>query len=233
MTLPLRAAVLAGSIIAAFPASAADRSFDLPRFTAIDISSGIIAEVTVGGPQSVMAEAATEGEIDELVIEVRDGRLRAGVEWNLLDIFFRDREIHLRISVPELDEAQASSGASLEVSGLDAERAVLRASSGARLVATGAAGTHFDIEASSGSTISTNGSCGSARASASSGATLQAGMLACTQVSVRVSSGASIEIHASQSAVAKASSGGDITILGGPATLERETRSGGDTIVRY
>lgn len=212
------------------PASAASKTFEFGPFTSIDISSGLDAVVTVGGEPSVTAEAPTQEEIDELMIEVRDGTLRAWVDWNLFDLFQlgETRNTKLTITVPSLTRASASSGADVEVTGISGDAISLEASSGADLDVREAAGTAFDLESSSGADLSVEGTCARAEADSSSGSELHAERLLCADVNVNASSGADAEVHASASVNAEASSGSDIRIHGNPAEVEREASSGAE-----
>lgn len=225
----LTIAAIAGTISgAALPALAAEASLDLDPFTAIDISSGINATVTVGDEQRVRATAPSQGELDELIVEVRDGKLIARVEWNLLDLIFGDREIRLDVTIPSLESVEASSGADVEVSGLAADSVALSASSGADLNVGAAAGGAFEIEVSSGADLRIDGRCESASMEVSSGGTLSAGGLLCEVVAVEVSSGGDADVFASARITAEASSGGDIFVDGSPVERELEESSGGE-----
>src|SRR5690606_13621656 len=155
-------------------------SYDLPPFTKIDISSGIDAVVTVGGAQAVRATSSSQEELDELIVEVRDGVLVARTDWNLLGFLFdADRQLRLEVAVPALEAATASSGADVEVTGIAADIVRLGASSGSDLVVREAAGQRFDIEVSSGADLRVSGNCEDAEMGVSSGGTLAAADLAC------------------------------------------------------
>jgi hypothetical protein len=182
----------------------------------------------VGEAQSVRATAPSEGELEELIIEVRDGKLIARVDWNLLDLIFGDRDIHIDIAVPHLDSAEASSGADVEITGLTAETVALGASSGSDLNVRSADGEEFRIGVSSGADLRIDGRCESAGMDVSSGGTLSASGLLCEAVMVEVSSGGDADVFASTRITAEASSGGDIHVDGSPAERELEESSGGE-----
>jgi hypothetical protein len=226
----VRAGIAAGVMVLAATASQAEsRTYDLDAFTAVDISSGINAEIAVGGAQTVRAESPYVEELDELIIEVRDGKLSARTDWSILDFFsFGERQITLFITVPALDSAEASAGADIEVSGMSGDAVRLNASSGADIDAKAAAGKSFRIDVSSGADITIDGACGIAEVDASSGATLRAEDLECADVDVNASSGATARIFAGTSVKANASSGADIEVHGRPAKVEEEESSGGD-----
>ena len=103
MQLLVRAAMSAIFLVAAGGgALAASKTFEVGPFTEIEISSGINATVTVGGTQSVVAESPRQQELDELIVEVSGGKLRAYTDWNLFDLFDwgMDPRTTITISVP-------------------------------------------------------------------------------------------------------------------------------------
>lgn len=224
----LTVATIVGALSASLPALAAEASFDLEAFTAIDISSGIDATVDVGDEQRVEATAPSQGELDELIVEVRGGTLIARVDWNLLDFIFGDRDIRLNIVLPRLDGVESSTGADVEVSGITADSVTLSVSSGSDLNVRSAEGGEFKIDVSSGADLRIDGRCESASMSVSSGGTLSAGGLLCETVAVEVSSGGDADVFASARITAGASSGGDINVDGNPAERDVEESSGGD-----
>lgn len=225
--------LVAGAVLALLipaAASAADRTYDLPEFTAVDISSGIDAQITVGGTQSIAATARDEAELDELKIDVQDGTLKVWRDWDLfslLDSLGDDTETRLVIAVPTLTSANADSGSDVAVSGMSGDAISLEASSGADLHATDIRAVSIDVNASSGSDLQANGTCTTLAVNVSSGSNADLEDLACTDADVNASSGSDVELRASGSLKANASSGADISVRGNPATRDIEESSGG------
>jgi hypothetical protein len=217
-------------------ALAASKTFDVGPFTAIEISSGINAIVTVGGTtQSVVAESPNQQELDELIVEVNGGKLHAHTDWDFFDLFdwaAGDSQTTITIVVPALTAAEANSGADVAVSGISADSVQLASSSGAGLEAIAVSGKSFDLNASSGANLSVSGTCERAHVNASSGSDLRAEKLLCADVDANASSGADAEVYASASLRANASSGASIDVYGKPATVEDEVSSGGDVRLR-
>jgi hypothetical protein len=220
-------ALLAGTGVAA----AASKVLDLESFSRVEVSSGIDAVITIGATQSVTADSPYQEQLDELQIEVRDGRLKAWVDWNifdLLDFAGVDRQIVLTITVPALTEINANSGADVDATGITGDAIVLRASSGADLDVKGAAGTRYDIDSSSGSDVDIEGTCSSAKIVSSSGSNVRADKLLCLDVDANASSGSDLDVYASASVKADASSGADITVRGKPAQTAVQSSGGAD-----
>ncbi len=199
-------ATAAASAFIAAPAFAEVRTYDLDGFDAVDISSGIIANVTVGGSFSVEIEAA-EQDLERLNVEVKNGELKIGRNYRSMS-WGRDRgRIDARVTLPSLTEIEASSGAGVTATGVDAGS--------------------FELDASSGASIDVEGACDSASVDGSSGSSVDAEALICAKVDVDVSSGASARVHASDSLTADASSGGSVRVFGDPQQRNSSTSSGG------
>jgi len=120
------------------PAALAEtRNFDLPAFDEIHVSTGIKAEIVVGGDQSVVVEAEDDDDLDELEISVINGKLRIKLERSFFESlrnwFSEGPRLTARVSVPALTELEASSGADVDTSGMSGQYLVVSASSGARL----------------------------------------------------------------------------------------------------
>jgi hypothetical protein len=226
-------AVFAGSWTPALAQQLRFRPLDLPSFTAIQIATGIEAEITVGGEQTVRARARSLDDMARLKAEVVNGKLTVWIASGPGGLVFKDedRPIQLIVTAPALHTVAADSRARVTVVGVSADRVTLSAASGAELTASGASGETFQLEASSGSTLNADGTCVSASAGASSGAHLLAGELLCTSIDVQASSDADVEVYASSSVEANASSNAHVNVLGLPQIVNQRTASGGSVTV--
>ena len=227
----LAAGIVALAALAPALGLAAERTYDLPAFTAIDISSGIDAEVTVGGTQSIKASAPDETHLDEMKIDVQDGTLMVWRDWDL-DLFslfdgMGEPDTKLVIAVPVLTSAVASAGSDVAVSGMSGDAISIEASSGADLKATDIQAVSINATASSGSDLRANGTGTSVAIDASSGSDVDFEDLACTDATVNASSGSDVDLRANGTLKAEASSGSDVSVRGTPTTTEMEESSGG------
>ncbi|KQU92975.1 head GIN domain-containing protein [Devosia sp. Root105] len=224
------AAASAALLLLAAPALAESRTVDLPAFTALDISSGIDAIVTVGGTQSITAEAKDKRLLDDLQLKVEGTTLKAYYDWSFFDIFtFGDRDqIKLTITVPALSKLEASAGSDVVATGVTGDALEFGVSSGADLSLSGVAGKSIDLDASSGAGLKVEGTCVDGKANASSGSDLDAEDLLCATMDANASSGSDLEVYASKSIKANASSGSDLSIYGNPAEVDQEASSGSD-----
>lgn len=226
----MRTAVAAAALLLAAPAYAETRTIELPAFTAIDVSSGINATISVGGTQSIEAEAKDAKLLDELQVRVEDGVLKAYIDWNLFDLFSFGpaREINVRIVAPTVTSVEASAGADVDAAGVSGDSLEFNVSSGADLSLTGVAGKSVSLNASSGADLRVEGSCETGEIDASSGSDIRADELLCAIIDVNASSGSDIEVFAGKAVKANASSGSEIDVHGNPASVENEESSGGD-----
>ncbi|WP_084397611.1 head GIN domain-containing protein [Henriciella aquimarina] len=229
MPLRLTAIALATTSLAALPALAETRTYDVSAFDGIDVSAGIEVIYETGVTQSVVVENS-KGDFDDIIVEVDDGDL----------VLKRPRKIGwggrrtaytVTVGAQALSEIEASSGSSVEGSGLSGEETSIDVSSGARAVITNISTGEIDIEASSGSNVEASGTCNELEAEASSGASIDASSLQCTSLSADVSSGASIRAYASERIDADASSGGSVRVDGGATDVTIDKSSGGSVSV--
>ena len=206
----LLVSVLGFSLGVSQAALAETKSYDLGSFNAISVAQGLNVDVSVGSSQAVTAEAP-DGKIDRLSITVKNNTLyirRAkkkggwgwGNNWN-------SKDYSVIVSVQELYSVDGSSGADVSVEGVDSAK--------------------FSIDTSSGANVSVSGTCGTLSADASSGAGIDADDLVCESVSADVSSGAGISVHATKNFSGDASSGGRISVDGGPQNVSADKSSGG------
>jgi len=217
---------------ALFPAiaQAETRTFDLPPFDRIDVSAGIRAEIVVGGDQSVRIDTDS-GTFQDIEVAVRNGRLVLGLDRgffnSLLELFSPGSDVVAYVSVPVLNEIDASSGALVEADAMSGEFLSLNSSSGAQISVSEITGDEVRVSSSSGASIDASGACGRLDADTSSGAHLELERLQCDAVGVDASSGASATVFAVVSIDLQASSGGSVDVAGKPGDITVNTSSGG------
>lgn len=222
---------------------AESRSYDLPDFDTVTVSTGVRAVVTVGGTRSVRVEARDPETLDRLDVSVAGGRLHVGFARNFLDLllngglfdllrFGGDLGVTAYVTVPTLNGAEASSGGTIEAANVKSDRFRGDASSGGVLTLLGAAGGDFRLTAASGGQVEITGTAAEFDASSSSGARIRADRFSAQRGRLDASSGGSLEATISGRVRANASSGGSIEILGGPAERDINSSSGGSVTVR-
>jgi hypothetical protein len=225
--LPLAAAA---AVFLLFPISAfaETRTLDVEPFHAVEITSGITADISLGGAQSVVADSPTSGDFDQFRYEVRAGVLHVWYDWSLLSIFdFADRNLKLTIAVPSLDAMTVTSGADAKASGLTGDSLTIEVTSGASASAYGVAGKSYEIAVTSGAHLDMDGTCATAKLEVTTGASLTAQKLVCDDVSASATTGASLTITANQTIGGEVTTGASLTVYGTPAVKNLETSTGG------
>ncbi|MEM9669460.1 MAG: head GIN domain-containing protein [Pseudomonadota bacterium] len=211
----------------AVSASAETRTYELPPFNEIDVSSGLTVIFEAGPEQSIVAETE-QGDFDKLIIEVEDDTLyirrpRNGWNWG----GNRKNRFTVNVTGPAVSGLDASSGSTATANGFVGDYVEIDASSGATIRASGIAGEIVELDTSSGASISAEGQCSRTSIDASSGASISAGTLECQEVNADASSGATINAYATDRVRGKASSGASIKVRGGASNVDIDKSSGG------
>jgi len=105
-------------------------------------------------------------------------------------------------------------------------------SSGASLDGGNLSLANLKVEVSSGASVDLSGSCADLAVEISSGASFSGEDLKCATADVDASSGASAQAFASQRAEGNASSGASVNFYGSPASIEKDSSSGGSVSAR-
>ncbi len=211
-------------------------------FSGLSVSQGINLFLTQSDTVSIVVETDKNLQ-DILIVENKNGTLK---------IYFKDQIVkatkkNVYLSMPEVEEISASSGADIKALTSVKEASLrIEASSGAdikmtvdteKLYCNASSGSDIDLKcstniselnASSSGDIQIHGTANSCELNASSGGDINAKDFISETVRAEVSSGADILLYAKKSLTANASSGGDIDYYGNPEELKINTSSGGD-----
>lgn len=193
-------------------------------FTGIDVSSGIIVELTYGDKEFV--EVTTDAEyIERVVTELNGSTLEIymkGNNWNGWN-----KKVLVKVTAVKINLIESGSGASIISQNLiESDELRMVASSGSSLKIAFKA-PNAKCEASSGATAKLKGVAKFFDAEASSGSSIHADEVKAVKVKADVSSGASISVSAEEEIKAEASSGGSINYKGSPKMVDIEKSSGG------
>lgn len=195
--------ILAGcALVVASSGTALAEQRNLSNFTNVEANAGTDVDVTVGPGFSV--DVSGPGA-DRIVSRVQGHTL----------VVERQRGFHLgasprarvRVSMPRVEGLSASSGADLNVTGVD--------------------GGDIALDSSSGADLRVSGRCASFTADVSSGADIHAQDLRCENGSIDASSGGDARVFASGRLNVDASSGGGVVAYGNPGIGNIDLSSGG------
>ncbi|MEM9706890.1 MAG: DUF2807 domain-containing protein, partial [Pseudomonadota bacterium] len=192
-------------------ANAETRKFNETGFDAIDVSAGIVVNLTVGGEYAIEAEGETKA-LEKLVIRKTGDTLRIGRKNGFVSFGPQD-DITVTISAPQIDDLGASSGAMVNAVSLSSDE--------------------YSFEASSGAAINASGDqCSALEADASSGAEINTLNLSCAKAVAEASSGARLRLMVTDELSAAASSGAAVVVSGRPEKLQTNTSSGGEVQIK-
>lgn len=193
-------------LLAASPALAEERTYDLADFDRIEISAGVKLVADIGDAQAISVETEN-GDFRDFKIKVSNGELSLSREWNRLSWRGKKADYKVTLTVPELTAIEASSGSHAIISNVDTRR--------------------FEMDLSSGAYVVVDGECQTCTLDLSSGANLDGRDLECAHARIDVSSGGHGKLYVSESVVGDASSGGHVAVYGNPQQLNIEKSSGG------
>ncbi len=224
--------IIAAGVFTLTDASAETRTYDLAPIDEAQISTGVEAEITVGASQSVTV-SSENGDFEDLIVKVENGRLVVKREWKGLGWGNKRRKNRYKVEavVTDLNLLKVSSGSAVKARGVDGGDFELDISSGSTTALEGAFDA-IDIDASSGSSARVEGACETVIVDVSSGSSVKAKDLTCENAVADASSGASAVLYATQSVEADASSGASVTVYGGASQRELSRSSGGSVTVR-
>ncbi len=170
-------------------------------FSSISASNGVEVRVTLGGTTQTVMVTTGEKLLPDVVTRVEGDTLVVTMEGSA------HRDVVIDISTPS-------------VSGIDA-------SSSAKVTIDGVAGPSFKVNTSSQAEVEATGSPDALDLSGSSQSKARLGGLQVARARVNLSSQATGEIRATDSVTGDVSSGGKLTILGSPNTVDVSTSSDG------
>ena len=182
--------------------------YNFSDFNELDIAAGIEVEFTQSDAYSVVADFERGGP-DDIKVSQSGDRLsisrKSSRPWKS-----NKARVTVRVTAPDLEAIEASSGSSLTATGLTAG--------------------DIDVSVSSGASADVSGTCATVNVSASSGGSADLKGLECANAVAKASSGGSVKAFASESADSNTSSGGSVSIWGDPARKDANvSRSGGST----
>jgi hypothetical protein len=195
----------------------------LEKFESISASAGIEVFLIQDSIVKVVVEADANLQ-DNIKTEVSNGELKIYPEKRIRSskakkVYVTFRSIH---SLAASSGSKIKSKSELKLSSLD-----LSASSGANIDISLFV-TDLNVEGSSGGDIGLSGTAANLSVDGSSGANIKATELQSKICTAGASSGAKLKIYVSEKMIAKASSGGNISVNGNPKERNVEKSSGGN-----
>ena len=198
---------------------------ELDGFDAIAVGGGIDVQVQQGDRFLVEVEG---DDADEVTTEVRSGTLHIGVDRSFFGIFDWGSDADVRIVMPVVRSIVASGGSDITSVGTISGKELNVQSSGGSDVSLAVSVDNVTVQTSGGADVELSGTAGMAALQTSGGSDMNARALVARAANVQSSGGSDIEITVSDSIVARASGGSDITYLGEPSAVDVSSSGGGD-----
>lgn len=192
-------------------------------FDQIKVSRGMNVDITQGSPAKLVVVA--DDNLQEVIkTEVTGNVLHITVDENIR--WAKEKKVML--TVEKLTGIDVSSGSNVwSQNQIETDNMVVKATSGAN-VKINMNAKILSGECNSGANIQFSGLAGQATLKASSGANMKAQELKINQAKLISSSGGNVWATVGGSLEAKASSGGNVTYYGNPASIDVKSSSGGN-----
>ncbi len=207
-------AAAAAAVLGAAQAQAAERSFTVTGFEAIEVAGPFDVVVNVGKAPSVRAVGEAK-DLDRLKIEVEGRALEIGSKERRWTDWSRTQPIKIFVTVPALKGVSLAGSGDVQVDRVRAESftASLAGSGDLTIAALAATAAKFSIAGSGDLTAS--GSCRTASASIAGSGDIDIGGLRCQSLTASIAGSGGVNAHATQTAKVSVMGSGDVTVAGG------------------
>jgi hypothetical protein len=200
----------------------------LAGFDAIEVGGGIDLDVRQAQDFFVEVEVEAEGDLAEIITELRDDTLVIRRKSSRSFFGWGDDDAAVHVTLPSLVSLTASGGSDARAEGtFSSDRLNVVASGGSDVTIDVRAG-ELEATASGGSDLRLTGSARSVRLHSSGGSDLNGSQLMAEEADVQSSGGSDIAIAVRNSIVGSASGGSDVLYSGEPRTVDVKASGGSD-----
>lgn len=209
-------------------------SRDVGEFDAIHVRTGIHLTLTQGDRYTVTV-IADNGDVEDVLTEVRHGRLDIGREekrfwWSGASDW--NERYRVEVTLPVLEDLISSGGSRVEVdSQFSGDELNIKASGGSDIDFNGKYKS-LEVTTSGGADVRLEGAVDELELRSSGGSDLDATRLEAQNADVRTSGGASVRLTVHNSLYARASGGSDIHYFGDPAETDIDESRNADITAR-
>lgn len=204
----------AAMMVGAAQAQAAERSFTVTGFDAIEVAGPFDVIVNVGKGASVRAVGEAK-DLDRLKIEVEGRELEIGSKERRWNDWSRTQPIKIFVTVPSLKKVSLAGSGDVQVDRVRAEdfAASIAGSGDLTIAALAATAAKFSIAGSGDLTAS--GSCRTASVSIAGSGDVNIGGMRCQSLTASIAGSGGINANATQTAKVSVMGSGDVTVSGG------------------
>lgn len=191
------------AMLAATPALAASRTFDVKDFKGVALTGSYNVEITQGA-YSVTAEGDAK-DLDRLKVSVSDGELVIGQKSGT---YTSSGRVVVHVRLPALSSMTLTGSGDMTASGVNAKA--------------------FEAELTGSGDLVVSGTCTSVKASLLGSGDLVARNLKCETADASLLGSGDLALYASKAIKASILGSGDIVVYGNPASRQTKERGSGD-----
>lgn len=207
-------AALSAAVLAAVPASAAERRFPVGGFDRIEASGSDDVIVTTGHAVSVVA-TGDQDRLDRLDIRVEDGALKIGYKPNSGWKFWERGKARIAVGLPSLRGAKLAGSGNVSVDHTTASK-FEGALAGSGNLSLGQVDTReLTLEIAGSGTLSAAGHCDAAKLSIAGSGGMKLAGLDCKTLSASVAGSGDIDARATGTAALSIMGSGNVRVRGG------------------
>ena len=228
MTLAIRyAAIAAAALLAAGPASAAEKRYGLTSFEAIEVNADVAVEVVTRAPVSAVASGSPDA-LDRLEIKLDGtklviGRKREGFSFSSRD----DDDLDIAITLPKLDAVRLTGSGTIDADTVDGDAVETAVTGSGDLKVAKLTGKSAEITVSGSGDIEIgSGTTGSGELSVTGSGNIDAEGLVATTLEVAITGSGNVDAQATGTADVRILGSGDAKIAGGATCTTKQMGSG-------
>lgn len=224
------AALAAAALLAAAPASAAEKRYGLTSFEEIEVNADVAVEVTTRAPVSAVV-SGSQGALDRITVEARDGKLVIGEKQFAGDENRRTPQgpVTIRINAANLRSATLGGAGSLKIDKLKGTRVTIGLRGPGQVTVGTITADRLSVAMIGNGTMTLGGAAKQAQMTLSGAGMVDAGRLAVDEL-ISDSEGAGDHVlNAVKSAAITTRGIGKTVVLGRPTCTVRNVGSGSVT----
>lgn len=201
-------------LVAAAPATAAERNFTLSGFDAVGSAGSFDVVVTTGKGYSVKA-VGTQRDLDRLKIEVADRRLRIGTEGRGWFDWSKSEPVKVYVSLPALNAASVAGSGDMTVDRVKGEafKGSVAGSGNLKIGNLDVKAPTFSVAGSGNASAA--GRCNALKVSVAGSGDLELADLKCETLDASIAGSGNVRAFATKLVTGGLAGSGDLTVNGG------------------
>lgn len=217
------AVLLLSAVLAATPASAAERRFDAAGFNKVAVSGSDDVNVRQGKAFSVVATGET-ADLDKLDIRVEKGVLQIGRKkgnWS-----WSGKDVTVAVTLPALHGVAIAGSADVQADKGSGDVFDVRVAGSGNLLLASLETRTANVSVSGSGDVKLSGRCGALNVKIAGSGDADLSGLACTNTAISIAGSGNVSARATGQADVRIAGSGDVTISGGARCTKKVAGSG-------